>query len=206
MQTSQSIKEIANALCKFQQSISVIKKTEDNPFFKSKYASLPVILAAIKQPLAEVGLSIAQFPIDSYGLETVLMHISGEFMSATFYMKPTKDDPQGAGSCITYQRRYALGAILGLSTDEDDDGNLASSETPKSAAKRSTGAKDTIKFTEDELQQIASQKIHPEKTGEKNGRKWYLYNLNGQKGFVSQEQQAYITSFAPTVPLDELAF
>ena len=38
-------------------------------------------------------------------------------------MTPTKNDPQGAGSVITYQRRYALGAILGLNIDEDNDGN-----------------------------------------------------------------------------------
>jgi hypothetical protein len=53
------------------------------------------------------------------------MHVSGEWISATYEMKPTKDDPQGAGSVITYQRRYALGAALGLNIDEDDDGNKA---------------------------------------------------------------------------------
>lgn len=41
-------------------------------------------------------------------------------------MKPVKDDPQAVGSAITYMRRYALGAVLGLNIDNDDDGNAAS--------------------------------------------------------------------------------
>lgn len=54
------------------------------------------------------------------------MHISGEFIASKYTMRPTKNDPQGVGSCITYQRRYALGAALSLNIDEDDDGNKAS--------------------------------------------------------------------------------
>jgi hypothetical protein len=41
-------------------------------------------------------------------------------------MQPVKHSPQDAGSVITYQRRYAIGAILNLNIDEDDDGNKAS--------------------------------------------------------------------------------
>jgi hypothetical protein len=54
------------------------------------------------------------------------MHKSGEWLGSHFTMKPVKNDPQGIGSCITYMRRYALAAILGLNIDEDDDGNQAS--------------------------------------------------------------------------------
>jgi hypothetical protein len=123
MEKSESIKAIAIALCEFQQNIETIKKTETNPFFKSKYASLSDILNAIRKPLADNGLSFVQFPRGRFCLETMLMHISGEWLSETYEMTPTKNDPQGAGSVITYQRRYALGAILGLNTDEDNDGN-----------------------------------------------------------------------------------
>ena len=44
-------------------------------------------------------------------------------------MRPSKNDPQGVGSCITYQRRYAIGAILCLNIDDDDDANIASGNT-----------------------------------------------------------------------------
>ena len=131
MERSESIKELAAALCAFQSSVETIRKSDTNPFFKSKYASLSSILDVIKAPLAENGLSFVQFPSGDYGLTTMLMHTSGEWISDTYRMRPTKDDPQGAGSVITYQRRYALGAILGLNIDEDDDGNKASTPAPK---------------------------------------------------------------------------
>jgi len=126
MNKSESIKELAIALCKFQGAVEKIKKTTTNPFFKSKYANLADILDVIRQPLSDVGLSFVQFPKGNHELETMIMHVSGEWMSETYEMTPTKNDPQGLGSVITYQRRYALGAILGLNIDEDDDGNKAS--------------------------------------------------------------------------------
>lgn len=129
MERSESIKEIANALCKFQQEVGKIKKSANNPFFKSKYATLSDILDVIQEPLSNSGLSVMQLPVGENELETIVMHISGEFISSKYTMRPTKNDPQGVGSCITYQRRYALGAALSLNIDEDDDGNKASQNT-----------------------------------------------------------------------------
>lgn len=126
MTKSESIKNLAIALCKFQSEVEKIKKEEMNPFFKKPYASLSNILDVIRQPLSDNGLSFVQFPSGEYGLETMLMHVSGEWLSESYKMTPTKNDPQGAGSVITYQRRYALGAVLGLNIDTDDDGNAGS--------------------------------------------------------------------------------
>lgn len=134
MERSESIKEIANALCKFQQEVGKIKKSANNPFFKSKYATLSDILDVIQEPLSNSGLSVMQLPVGENELETIIMHISGEFIASKYTMRPTKNDPQGVGSCITYQRRYALGAALSLNIDEDDDGNKAcQSSTSKPA-------------------------------------------------------------------------
>ena len=126
MKTSESTKELTTALITFHEEVNNIPKTASNPFFKSKYVPLEKILTAIREPLKTANLSFVQFPEDEGGLTTRLMHTSGEWIEATYYMKPTKPDPQGYGSVITYQRRYALSAILGLNTDEDDDGNKAS--------------------------------------------------------------------------------
>src|SRR5690606_19226633 len=71
-----------------------------------------------------------------YELTTMLMHVSGEWLAETYEMQPTKHDPQGAGSVITYQRRYALGAILGLNIDVDDDANKASEPVSKQDKKQ----------------------------------------------------------------------
>lgn len=136
MYKSDSIKNIAKALVKFHEEMGVVYKSETNPFFKSKYADLATILSAIKEPLQKAGLSFSQFPTGENEMTTILMHAdSGEFLEGTFKMTPAKNDPQGQGSVITYQRRYALGAILGLNIDEDDDGNSASAPHEKKVVK-----------------------------------------------------------------------
>ena len=129
------IKEIAKALLLFHSKVQKIAKSEDNPFFKSKYADLPAVLESIQQPLQESGLCFVQFPEEN-SLTTLLMHAeSGEYMQATYNLHAEKITPQGLGSAITYARRYALGAILGLNTDKDDDGNKASESKPQKKQK-----------------------------------------------------------------------
>lgn len=136
MKKSESIKNISAALITFHVKVDKVSKDSTNPFFKSKYASLSNILDAINDPLNESGLTFSQFPTGDNGLTTILLHAeSGEYMEAEYTMRPVKDDPQGRGSVITYQRRYALAAILGLNIDEDDDGNHAThgGSTPEKA-------------------------------------------------------------------------
>lgn len=134
MDTSPETKQLTEALIEFQKEVGTIKKDAVNPHFKNTYASLSAIIEAIREPLIKNGLTYVQFPSGQNGLTTRLMHTSGEWMEADFYMTPSKNDPQGSGSLITYARRYALGAILGLATEEDDDGNVASSPNPQPKA------------------------------------------------------------------------
>ena len=131
MNTSETTTEITKALVQFHQSVGKIKKGSENPFFKSKYASLNDILDVIAEPLSSAGLAIVQFPEGTNTLTTRLMHVSGEWMESNYFMQPTKSDPQAFGSVITYQRRYALGAVLSLNIDEDDDANKASAPEKK---------------------------------------------------------------------------
>lgn len=129
MDRSESIINLSKALLKFQSSIGTIKKDATNPHFKSNFASLSGILDSVTPVLSDVGLVVLQHPSGDglvVNLETILIHAeTGEYMSSQFSMRPAKTDPQGIGSCITYMRRYALGAILELNID-DDDGNAAS--------------------------------------------------------------------------------
>jgi hypothetical protein len=137
-QHSQSVKEIGRALGVFHDKMGVVLKGDSNPFFRSKYATLSTILTAIKEPLHESGLVFTQFPVGENELMSMVIHPeSGEWIKGVYRMTPAKNDPQGQGSVITYQRRYALGAILGLNIDEDDDGNAASA---RSKAKRAHAA------------------------------------------------------------------
>ena len=136
MKTSESIKEIAVALHKFHGLMGKVGKDATNPHFKNKYASLSNIIEATTPHLNAVGLSIIQLPCES-GLETMLLHTSGEYISSVS-LTPCKDasNPQALGSALTYARRYALGAVLSLNIDEDDDAQKATvAPTPQPKAK-----------------------------------------------------------------------
>ena len=138
MQKSESIKHIASALNKAQAEMSGAKKGANNPFFKSKYADMNSVVDAVRIPFCNNGLSYSQFPImqdNKVGVETILMHESGEWMSDILVLPMVKQDPQAAGSAITYAKRYALQSIAGIPS-EDDDGNAASSQ--KALAKQSS--------------------------------------------------------------------
>jgi len=136
MEKSEQINDLASALCKAQDQMSGAAKDSKNPFFKSSYADLSSVVKAVKQPFADNGLSYSQFPIYEeklVGVETILMHSSGQWISSKLLLPMTKQDPQAAGSAITYARRYALQAIAGIPS-EDDDGNAASHAKSKAPA------------------------------------------------------------------------
>jgi len=128
---SESINELIKALSIAQGQIGNASKDSDNPFFKSKYATLASVREACKDALSKNGLAVIQHPIVSAQatfLCTTLGHTSGQWIRSFYPIKPVKDDPQGMGSAITYARRYALAAMVGIAP-EDDDGNAASGKT-----------------------------------------------------------------------------
>ena len=125
MKTSESITNISKALVAFGQSMPKVPKDKVNPHFKSKYASLSIMIVKATPILAANKLVIVQ-QIDGDALTTTLLHESGEYITATATMpcsNPT--NPQAMGSAITYARRYAYGSILSLDIDDDDDANAA---------------------------------------------------------------------------------
>ena len=128
MNQSESIKEIATALSKVQGQLTHAVKDSANPFFKSKYADLGSVWDSCRKLLADNGLSVMQFPGDyvegNISLTTMLTHSSGEWISHSMSLPVSKPDAQGAGSAITYMRRYALAAVVGI-YQADDDGNEA---------------------------------------------------------------------------------
>ena len=137
MQKSESIKELASALTKAQGEMPAVKFNSTNPFLKNKYADLGAIIAAAKPVLAKHGLAVSQLSTsddDRIGVETVLMHQSGEFIASSLSMEIVdekgKSSAQVAGSIITYLRRYALASILGMYADEDGDGNAPEQANP----------------------------------------------------------------------------
>ena len=127
MNQSEQLNELAAALAKAQGQIEGAKKDSANPFFKSRYADLASVWEACRKPLSDNGLSIIQYPEESengIAIETMMLHSSGQWVKSRYTMPVSKIDAQAVGSAITYGRRYALAAMVGIAP-EDDDGNAA---------------------------------------------------------------------------------
>lgn len=121
---SPQINELVRALAAAQKEFRPIKKSAVNPFFNSKYATLDIVIDAVKDALSDNGLAVSQLPTNGE-LKTLLMHSSGQWIMSITPLHAEKRGPQGYGSALTYGRRYALSAILNVSSEEDDDGHVA---------------------------------------------------------------------------------
>lgn len=123
--------QIAKALVVAQGEMGDVIKSNSNPAFKTKYADLAAVIDATYPALQKAKIAVLQAPSASFegkallSVETILLHESGEYARNILTLKPSKDDPQGIGSAITYARRYALLSLCGVAP-EDDDGNNAS--------------------------------------------------------------------------------
>ena len=122
-------KDLFTALAKAQGEIENAKKDTANAYFKSKYADLASVINSAKKALSDNGLSIIQLTDtinDRLVLITQLSHSSGQFIKGHYPITVPKDaNSQQIGSALTYARRYAYSAIVGIA-QEDDDGNSAS--------------------------------------------------------------------------------
>ncbi|MDB4893168.1 MAG: superfamily protein [Gemmatimonadetes bacterium] len=146
MKQSESIASLCAALVKVHQTLEPIIKDANNPHFKKAYASLDAIMEYVRAPLAGEGLAIVQgggAPISNVegivvgvAVETMLVHTSGEYMSSAITLPLDRPSPQAVGSAITYGRRYGVSALLALTTEEDDDGNVATASSLNAPALR----------------------------------------------------------------------
>lgn len=138
MNTSESVVELSAALAKAQASIANAGKDGTNPHFKHGYATLKAVWEVCKAPLTDHGLSVVQSPenvpeTQSVQVTTTLLHKSGQWIQSSITMPVKKWDCQGIGSAITYARRYALAAMVGVAPDgDDDDGEAAVNHHQKS--------------------------------------------------------------------------
>ena len=146
METSQDVNEIFNSLILFRAQLQQPTKDAKNPFFakggSGGYVTLEGVMKSIDQALSGTGLAYVQIVANDanggVGVETILTHKSGQFLrTGLLSLKPEKINAQGYGSAITYEKRYQLSALFGVSSDKDDDGNKATpSNQPRSYQKR----------------------------------------------------------------------
>lgn len=174
---SESIAKLVAALAKAQKIITAPTKNREvtvtprsgGSSYKFSYTTLDALIDCVRAPLTDNGLWFVQTTEGSgapghFILKTSLLHESGEWISSEIPMVDPGNNQQ-LGSALTYQRRYALAAILGIASDSDDDANGADGNTleavkdkhverhspPKPEAKATGDAakKAAIKFAQD---------------------------------------------------------
>ena len=147
MDTSGQINELAAALAKAQGQIVPAKYDAQNPHLKNRYTTLAAVWDVIRKPLSDNGLAVAQVvttETDGLYLLTRLMHSSGQYIQAVYPI--TAGDSRGVsaaqavGSALTYARRYSLTALVGVVSDDDDDGNSAADPQTRQPANATQGA------------------------------------------------------------------
>jgi len=134
---SEQINELAAALAKAQAKIKVAPKASvanvasqrTGKTYQYHYSTLADVWEVCRVPLSDNGLAIVQTVIaegNRVTIFTLLAHASGQWIEEGLTLTAAEITPQAIGSAITYGRRYALGAMVGVVSDEDDDGEAAS--------------------------------------------------------------------------------
>jgi hypothetical protein len=122
----QNITELATALVAAQAEMPVAKFDATNPHFRNKYATLQCMVETARPVLAKHGLAIIQGVVGNQLITRILHTSGGWFITSEMDLRVDKDNMQGLGSAITYARRYSFAAAIGMVSDEDDDGEMAS--------------------------------------------------------------------------------
>ncbi len=191
MKSSESITKLAKALSDFQREVknpantaSAKIPTKTGKGYSYQYATLPDVLNLVRPLLAKHGLSIVQMPGGNgrdISMTTTLLHESGEWIeSEPLTLKADDATAQGAGSAITYARRYSLSAVLGISSEDDDDGNYAT-QAKKSTPKEKPAPKPAAKSSDNprgkffaQLREWAGENMEhlPYETVEETAKSW----------------------------------
>lgn len=130
---------LAAALALAQGEIAAAPKDRDvkvtmkaGGTYTFSYSTLSSVWEVIRGPLSRNGLAVVQPVVIREGsvtVTTLLVHASGERIHCDVTMPVAEKTPQGYGSAITYARRYGLSTMVGVASDEDDDGAEAAGHT-----------------------------------------------------------------------------
>ena len=131
---------LAEALVQAQAKMPSVAKDSTNPHFHSKFVSLDSLIAATRPILNAAGVVIMQCPTTNAQGQPVLLTeirhaLSGEKLAFDTPLFLSREDMQGFGAAVTYARRYAWAAALGIASEEDTDGELPAKAAGKPAEK-----------------------------------------------------------------------
>lgn len=141
---------LATALAAFQAEMPKVSKnkeanvpTKSGGSYKYSYADLADVSEAAMPLLAKHGLSFTCLPDENdrgFILKGRLMHTSGGVLKANLPLRGNTS--QELGSSLTYMRRYLLGAMTGIVTDDDEDGTASNTaeRTQPARSRQKAGA------------------------------------------------------------------
>ena len=172
---SETIGKISAALAKAQGTMTTAGKDAKGNY--GKYADLASIWETCREPLATNEIAVIQSPGETgdrvVTMTTILSHSSGEWFSDTLTIPMGKVDAQGYGSAVTYARRYALAAMVGIAPAEDD-GTAAAAIGGDNSAPRKAPA----------------PKAEPDSLEPEEG--WSTWSLEQSKVIAAADPDAYI--------------
>jgi hypothetical protein len=133
---SAEISELVAALAKAKAKFKPIIKDRtanvksDKGSYSYNYADLATVLDAVTMALSEHGIVLLQRTLwdaerTTLTLDTRLCHASGQWYGGSYPLPSSVARPQELGSALTYGKRYSATTILGIASEEDDDGNKA---------------------------------------------------------------------------------
>jgi hypothetical protein len=189
--------KIAAAIVAFQKDMPTVLKektatvpTKSGGQYSYTYADLADVMENAAPVLTQHGLAFISHPEFSEGrpmLVGVLLHESGETVEGTLPLTGTTD--QAMGSSLTYARRYLLGCLTGIVTDNDDDGAHAS--RPAGTRKKAAEAKAEAEPTPTRRMSRPQQDKTPRQKAE--GRMWALFAECGYKSTEKERMLAFIS-------------
>lgn len=122
-------------IASIQDEIGNIKKDSKNPHFGNTYATYEQVLEVLTPIFRKHGLVayhtfVTNEKQNVVAIKTIIRSMKDNAkLQSVLEMPLVKSDPQAAGSAITYGKRYALLAMIGLGTEDDD----AESAMPRKA-------------------------------------------------------------------------
>lgn len=170
---SENIGELTKALASFQETCPILEFDGEASIkgtsargkdyeYKYKYLTLPKLRKDTKDILSKCELAIFQTTTvigSQFFLVTTLSHTSNQWIRGFYAINADMKDPQKIGSVLSYAKRYAMAAILGVVADSDDDGALGKitrEEEQEKALEKQKRIEDKIK---EEKKKEATQKL-----------------------------------------------
>lgn len=205
---SEQLNELAAALSKAQAEIANAAKSRSRPFEKGSnvkigYSTLADVWDACRKPLTANGLSVIQQPLPhpegSVMLRTLLLHSSGQFVESELTLPVRDHSAQAYGAALTYARRYALSAMVGVAPDDDDDGHSANGSAPQRPRQQAQprNEQQAAPSGQQRVQQAVKSNeraTYPAATGATNG------NGNGNKSDLDRVRAAYHAQYKERFP------